>query len=108
MSASVTKTTTMLSSLLNPSTYGQAVTLSAVVTSKLGAPPNGEDVTFMHGKTLLGTGALSGGTATFATSTLAGGTATVTSVYAGDANFGGSTSNAVKQVVIPATTMGSL
>jgi poly(3-hydroxybutyrate) depolymerase len=108
MSASVTKTTIMLSSLPNPSTYGQTVTLSAAVTSKLGAPPNGEAVTFMQGKTVLGTGVLSGGTATFATSTLAGGTVTVTAVYAGDANFGGSTSNAVKQVVIPATTTTTL
>lgn len=108
MSASVTKTSTMLSSLLNPATYGQTVTLSAVVTSKLGAPPNGEAVAFMQGKTVLGTGALSGGTASFATSTLAGGSARVTAVYAGDANFGGSTSNAVKQVVIPATTTTTL
>ncbi len=108
ISASVTKTTTTLSSLPNPSTYGQAVTLSAAVTSKLGAPPNGESVAFVQGKNVIGTGALSGGTATFATSTLAGGTVTITAVYSGDANFGGSTSNAVKQVVIPATTMTTL
>jgi len=53
----------------------------------------------MKGKTVLGTGTVSGGTATFTTSTLKVGTTTVKAVYGGESNFGGSTSNAVKQVV---------
>jgi hypothetical protein len=92
-------TTTSLSSSPNPSTYGQAVTFTANVISYAGARPDGEIVSFMKGKTLLGTGMLTSGSATFATSTLKVGTPTVTAVYAGDSNFAGSKSKAVKQVV---------
>jgi hypothetical protein len=92
-------TTTTLSSSPNPSTDGQAVTFIAVVTSSAGSPPDGESVSFMKGKAVLGTGSLSGGSASFTTSTLKVGTTTVTAVYAGDSNFAGSTSKAVKQVV---------
>jgi hypothetical protein len=53
----------------------------------------------MKGKVVLGTGTLSDGSATFMTSTLPVGTNSITAVYGGDANFGGSTSNVVKQVV---------
>jgi Bacterial Ig-like domain (group 3) len=53
----------------------------------------------MKGKTVLGTGTLSGGTATFMTSTLKVGTNSITAVYGGDSNFAGSKSKAVKQVV---------
>src|SRR5271167_2460673 len=74
LGASVTKTTTVLSSSPNPSTYGQAVAFTAVVSSSVGAPPDEETVSFMKGKTVLGTGKLSGGSATFTTSTLTGGT----------------------------------
>ena len=51
-------TTTVISSSPNPSKYGQAVAFTATVTSSVGAPPNGETVTFMKGKTVLGTGTL--------------------------------------------------
>jgi len=49
-------TATTLSSSLNPSTYGQPVTFTAVVRSDDGAPPDGEIISFMNGTTLLGTG----------------------------------------------------
>src|SRR5208283_5334834 len=65
------KTTTSISSSMTTSTYGQAVTFTAVVSP---APPNEETVEFLRGKNLLGTGTLSGGTATFTTTTLAKGT----------------------------------
>jgi len=91
-----TKTKTTLTSSPDPSTYGEAVTFTAVVAP---APPNGETVSFMKGKTVLGTGTLSGGTATFITSTLKVGTTSVTAVYAGDSDFKGSKSKPVKQVV---------
>jgi hypothetical protein len=77
-------------------TDGEAVTFTAVVTP---APPDGEAVSFMKGKTVLGTGTLSGASASFTTSALPVGTTTVTAVYGGDGNFDGSTSNPVKQVV---------
>jgi Bacterial Ig-like domain (group 3)/Beta-propeller repeat len=94
-----TATTTTLSSSLNPSNHGQAVTFTAVVTSSNGAPPNGETVTFMRGKTVLGTGALNAGSASFTISTLPVGTISITAAFSGDSNFAGSTSKPVKQVV---------
>ncbi|MGD0792207.1 MAG: Ig-like domain repeat protein [Terriglobales bacterium] len=97
-----------LTSSLNPSTYGQAVTFNAVLTSTIGAPPDGETVTFMNGTRALGTGTLSGGSASFATSKLTGGTDKIKAVYGGDANFGPSTSKALKQVVNKATTTTTL
>jgi len=80
MNPSAAVTTTTLSSSPNPSTYGQAVTFTAVVTSSAGTPPDGETVSFEHGKTVLGTGALSSGSASFTTSTLKVGTTAVTAV----------------------------
>ncbi len=90
---------TMIASSPNPSDYEEQVTFTAVVTSGEGAPPDGETISFMKGKTVLGTGKLSGGTATFTTSTLKIGKTSVTAVYGGDSNFGGSTSKPVNQVV---------
>jgi len=95
----VPATTTTLSSSPNPSTYGQAVTFTAVVASKAGTPPNGETVAFMKGTTVLGTGTLSEGAASFTTSTLPVGKNAITAVYGGDSNFYGSTSKPLKQVV---------
>jgi len=97
--ASVPPTTTTLASSPNPSTSGQAVTFTAAVTSRAGAPPDGEVVSFIKGKTVLGTGSLSGGSASFTTSKLPAITNKITAVYGGDSNFVGSTSNLVLQVV---------
>jgi hypothetical protein len=97
-----------LSSSLNPSIYGQAVTFIAVITSANGTPPDGETITFMKGATVLGTGMLSGGSASFTTSTLPGGTDYIKAVYGGDSNFGGSKSPALPQVVNKATTTTTL
>jgi len=93
---SAAATTTTLASSPNPSTSGEAVIFTAAVAP---APPDGETVTFMDGSTELGTGALSGGSASFTTSALAVGTSKITAVYGSDFDFGGSTSNTVKQVV---------
>ncbi len=90
------QTVTVLTSSPNPSTYGEAVTFTAVVTP---APPDGETVTFKRFSTVLGTGSLNGGVATFTTSTLPVGTPHIKAVYGGDQIFGSSKSNGVKQVV---------
>jgi sugar lactone lactonase YvrE len=96
----VAATTTALTSAPNPSTYGEAVTFTALVMSSVaGTPPDGETVKFMKGKTVLGTGRLRSGSASFTTSTLKVGRTTVTAVYDGDSLFAASTSNAVTQVV---------
>jgi hypothetical protein len=93
------KTTTTLSSAPNPSTYGQEVTFTAVVTTGGGSPPDGETVTFKKGTTVLGTGSLSGGSASFTTSALPVGNNYIKAVYGGDSEFAASTSNVLKQVV---------
>jgi hypothetical protein len=100
-------TTTTLSSSPNPSIYGQSVLFTATVSSSVGAPPNGETVTFMKGTTVLGTGRLSGGSASFTTSTLPGGTDYIKAVYGGDSDFLRS-AKAVSQVVNKATTTTTL
>lgn len=95
-------TGTTLTSSLNPSTYGQAVTLTATVSSA-GPTPTGT-VTFKNGSATLGTASLSFGAATITTSTLAVGTLTITANYGGDAANEKSTSPALKQVVKEATS----
>jgi Bacterial Ig-like domain (group 3) len=100
-------TTTTLSSSPNPSVYRQTVVFTATVTSSFGTPPDGETVTFKQGATILGTGTLSGGTATLPISTLGAGTKWVTAVYAGDSTFA-SSSKTMSQVVSKATTTTTL
>jgi hypothetical protein len=95
-SGTATSTTTTLTSSLNPSVYQDEVTFTAVVTP---APPNGETITFERGSTVLGTGALSSGSASFNISTLPLGTSEVKAVYAGDGDFDASTSNTIPEVV---------
>jgi hypothetical protein len=95
----ITSTTTALVSSLNPSLVGQAITFTATVSSIAGAPPNGELITFKNGSSVLGMAALSGGIASLTTSSLPAGIDTITAAYAGDANFSGSTSPGLRQVV---------
>jgi hypothetical protein len=101
-------TTVTLSSALNPSIYYQSVTFSASVTSILGAPPDGEMVTFKRGSLVLGSGTLSGGTAMFSISTLDAGDEKITAVYSGDMNLLKGTSETYSQVVSAATTTTNL
>ena len=89
VSAVKADTTTELTSSLNPSVYGESVTFTAVVTSSGGAPADGEKVSFMNGTTVLGTGTLIGGVASFTMSTLASDTNSIRAVYHGDADFAG-------------------
>jgi hypothetical protein len=95
----VLATTTDLMSSPNPSAEGQPVTFTADVSASGGTPPDGEIVSFKEGATVLGTGTLSGGSASFTTSTLKVGTTSVTAVYGGDSVFKTSKSKPVKQVV---------
>jgi hypothetical protein len=103
-------TAAVLSSSLTSTTYGQPVTFSLSVANTSTAPvPTGGTVTFYldYGTSAvksLGSAALSLGVATLTTNVVPAGSHTVTAVYAGTANFLGSTSNAVSQSVSPATT----
>jgi len=90
-------TSTTLTSTPNPSTTGQAVTLSATVTSAAGVPTG--TVTFSDGATALGTVTLVNGSASLSISTLAAGSHPLTAAYNGSATFAASTSAVVTQVV---------
>ena len=65
-------------------------------------------MTFYEGSSVLGTGTISGTTATFSTMALTAGSHSITAVYGGDANYTGSTSSAVSQTVNQAGTTTSL
>jgi phospholipase C len=96
-------TSTTVTSGLNPSVYGQSVTLSATVTT--GAPngPTGT-VTFRNGVVNLGTPRLNGNVATLTRRTLPAGRLAITAIYNGDSASSTSTSAVLTQVVDPATT----
>jgi hypothetical protein len=98
-------TTTSLSSSPNPSFYGEPVTFTSDVSSDDDTPPNGEIVSFRQKATLLGSGTLIDGKASFKTSKLAVGEDSITAVYAGDTQFAGSKSIAVVQEVGKANAM---
>jgi hypothetical protein len=80
-------TTTTLTSSLNPSVFGQGVTLTAHVTGSGSIIPTG-NVTFTNGTTPLGTIALSSsGSAVLTTAALTPGTHKLSAFYSGDATY---------------------
>ena len=91
-------TTTTLSSSLNPSAVGVAVTFTAQVTSASGGTPTGT-VTFKDAGKTLATVTLNAGQASFGTSALKKGSHKITAEYEGNTNLGASTSPTVTQVV---------
>ena len=96
VSVTVVKTapTVAVTSSLNPSTIGQAVTFTATAPS--GATGT---ITFLDGSTVLGTGTLSNGQTTLTTSTLIVGSHTITVSYGGDTNNSAATSVPLTQIV---------
>jgi hypothetical protein len=91
-------TSTTLLSSANPSAFGQAVIFTATIKPATTGTPTGT-VTFKDGATVLGTGTLSSGKATFTTSSLALGTHSITAVYGGSATYLASTSPTLTQTV---------
>ena len=73
------------------------VTFTATVSSSASTPSG--SVNFYDGTTLLGSGTLAQGVATYATSTLTTGAHSVTAEYGGDSNFSALTSSAVTETV---------
>jgi predicted outer membrane repeat protein len=92
---------TTLASSLNPSTVGQSVTFTAIVTSTAGIP--GGTVAFKDGGSDIAgcpAQALNGsGRATCATASLAAGVHTITAAYSGTADYAGSASAGLNQVI---------
>jgi hypothetical protein len=87
-----------LTSSLNPSPFGQPVTLTTVATAPYATPTG--TVFFYDGGPSIGSAALNGvGVATLTTSTLAAGTHNIASVLAASLNFLGCSTNTVTQVV---------
>ena len=103
-------TTTALTSNLNPSVAGTAVTLTATVAGPFGSTtsPAGT-VTFSDGTTTLGLGTLNaGGIATLVTGALTGGQHSITASYPGDASDLASQSVVLIQTVAKDATATSL
>ncbi len=89
----------------NPSSSGDAVDLTATVTSATGGAVGGS-VAFVEGTTILGFAQVgAGGRATLALSSLPVGSSAIAAVYSGDAGHSRAASNKVVQVVEPASTV---
>jgi hypothetical protein len=91
-------TTTTLTSQPNPSHQGQAVTLTAAVTS-IGPNAATGKVTFRDSGTAIGSPTLISGVAVLTKKNLSVGTHSITATYSGDAESGKSTSPVPLQVV---------
>jgi hypothetical protein len=97
-------TATALQSAPNPSSFGSAVTLTAVVgvVSPASGVPGGM-VTFQEGTTILGSRSVaSNGQATFSTASLSVGNHSISAIYGGDSHFTSSSDTAFTQTVSPA------
>src|SRR5262249_49506321 len=105
---SLGNTTTSVTSSVNPSVFGQAVTFTATVTPTSGVGTPSGAVTFLDGGASIGSGTLSGDSATFSTSVLGVGSHTIRASYSGDGIFNGSTSSAITQTVTQASTTVTL
>jgi sugar lactone lactonase YvrE len=91
--------TTRLITSVDPLIQGNALTLTATVTSD--SPNAGGQISFLDGTTPLGMIALGpGGTASLSATGLAAGTHALTAVYSGDTNHAGSTSASTTELVL--------
>src|SRR5262249_51017910 len=95
---------TTLTSSLNPSGFGQSVTLTARVApvSPAVTTPTGS-VTFQNGTTTLGTVALTNGFATLTTANLPVGSDALTAIYSGDVNYAAGAPGSLSQKVTQGT-----
>jgi hypothetical protein len=77
--------------------YGTPETFSAYLPSAA----TGTVIFYNNGSTFLGSGTVSGGTATFSSSTLAAGSYSITAYYSGDSNYNPNTSSPLSLTVYP-------
>jgi hypothetical protein len=101
-------TTTALESSLNPSIYGQNVTLTATISPATGEPPPSGTVIFYDGQTQVGTSSLRNGQAVLTTNLLPAGRQILTAAYLGDPFYFASSSATLIQSVAQDTTSASL
>jgi hypothetical protein len=102
-------TSTAVTSSTNPTVFGQSTTFTATVSAS--SPGSGTPtgtVEFDDSGVSIGSGTLSGGSATFSTSSLSVGNHTITASYSGDFNFSASTSAAITQTVNQGDTSSGL
>ncbi|MDR3556234.1 MAG: Ig-like domain repeat protein [Syntrophobacteraceae bacterium] len=88
-------TSSVVSSNLNPSSYGQSVTFTAKVTPSTATGT----FNFLDGATSPGSSTISGGAGSFSISALKVGSHTITAAYSGDGNFDASTSHPLTQTI---------
>jgi len=98
-------TAIMLTSSRNPSTFGEAITFTATVTSDAGTPTGDVRFTETAAGMVLGTATLANGVATLSTAALPVGSFSITAEYFGNVSFAGSSTSSLTQVVaaIPTT-----
>jgi hypothetical protein len=93
-------TTTTLATSQTPAAPGASVTFTATVTSTTAGTITGT-VNFLDGLSIIGTGTLNAGMATFTTTTLAAGLHLINASYVGDTNFAASTtSSPTTQIIV--------
>ncbi len=103
-------TVTVVSSGVNPSAAGAAITLNATVVESPGNAADsaggtiGGTVTFLSGDTTIGSAGVSAGGLASVRVTLPLGANGITAVYGGNANYLGSTSAGMVQTVVQAVT----
>ena len=93
-------TSSVVTSSLNPSNFGQTVTFTATVSAlSPGAGTPAGNVIFRDGATTLGTVSLVNGKATLSTGSLSRASHTITAAYQGNTNYSTSTSPSLTQTV---------
>jgi len=97
-------TTTTVSSYVNPSSFGQSITISVTVISTYNLNSNGGTVTLFDNGVSIATSIIQGNGVNFPLTTLSTGAHTLTATYGGDSNLTASTSVPFTQTVSPAAT----
>jgi Bacterial Ig-like domain (group 3)/MBG domain (YGX type)/FG-GAP-like repeat len=91
--------TTAITTSATSAAAGANITFTASVTPATSGTPTGS-VAFMNGSAILGTAPLAGSSAAFTSNALTNvGSYNITAVYSGDANFTGSVSSPLSQVI---------
>jgi len=103
-----TPTSTAVMTSVNPSTFGQSVTFTATVTPTSGGTPTGTVTFTADGSNVLGAISLSGGQAALSTTSLGVGSHSIVASYSGDSAHLASSSTALSQTVMVASTTTSL